>query len=171
MTALPDEFLRKVARRDLGVELPAKGLYAAGVVFLPKNPAYHDEFKAHVRTFKSVFSHVSLVFGPGGYGMYMMGSDEPMVPDEATTREVLARPGILEDISSAYDSPAKSIDGWVAKIDQLRWISDAEIDNFVASGPLVTDDHPLPEYFLLRRLLNPDAPLAYPGSLTPLGRP
>ena len=130
-----------------------------------------DEFKAHVRTFKSVFAHVSLVFGPGGYGMYMMGSDQPLTPNEATTREVLARPGILEDISSAYDSPTKTIDGWVARIDQLRWISDDAIDRFVGPGPLITDDHPLPEYFLLRRLLNPDVPIAYPGSLVPLARP
>jgi glutamate synthase (NADPH/NADH) large chain len=48
MTALPDEFLRKVAKKDLQVDLPAKGMYAAGVVFLPKNPAYHEEFKATV---------------------------------------------------------------------------------------------------------------------------
>ena len=34
----------------------------------------------------------------------MMGSDEPMVFDDATIREVLGRPGILADISSAYDS-------------------------------------------------------------------
>ena len=127
-----------------------------------------EEFKAHVRTFKSVFPHVSLVFGPGGYGMYMMGSDEPMVPDEASTREVLARPGILEDISSAYDSPAKTIDAWVLKLDQLRWISDAAIDQFVGSGPLVTDDHPLPEYFMLSRLSDPDGPMAYPASLAAL---
>jgi spermidine synthase len=73
-----------------------------------------DEFKAHVRTFRSVFAHVSMVFGPGGYGMYMMGSDQPMVFDDATIREVLGRPGVLEDISTAYDSPAKTIDGWVA---------------------------------------------------------
>ncbi len=48
MTGLPHDFLCKVARRDLGVELPAKGLYGAGVVFLPKNPASHEEFKAKV---------------------------------------------------------------------------------------------------------------------------
>ncbi|MBX3442725.1 MAG: glutamate synthase subunit alpha [Planctomyces sp.] len=35
LTALPDPFLRKVAESDLGMELPAEGLYAAGNVFLP----------------------------------------------------------------------------------------------------------------------------------------
>jgi spermidine synthase len=129
-----------------------------------------DEFRAHVRTFRSVFPHVTMVFGPGGYGLYMMGSDQPMVFDDATTREVLGRPGILADISSAYDSQVKTIDAWVARIDSLRWIADDQVDAFVGPGPLITDDHPLPEYFLLRRLFNQNAPYAGPGllqSLTP----
>ena len=66
-----------------------------------------DEFKAHVRTFRLGLPARSMVFGPGGYGLYMMGSDQPMVFDDATIREVLGRPGILADISSAYDSPAQ----------------------------------------------------------------
>ena len=129
-----------------------------------------DEFKAHVRTFKSVFAHVTMVFGPGGYGLYMMGSDEPMAFDEANSREVLGRPGVLEDISSAYDSPARGIDQWIARINQLLWISDAEVDRFTGSGPLITDDRPLPEYFLLRRLFGQDVPLAHPGLLLSLTR-
>jgi hypothetical protein len=129
-----------------------------------------DEFRAHVRTFRAVFPHVSMLFGPGGYGLYMMGSDQPMVFDEATIREVLARPGILEDISSAYDSPAKTIDAWVSRINGIRWIADDQVDRFTGSGPLITDDHPLPEYFLLRRLLNPDVPQAGPGLLQSLTR-
>ncbi len=83
-----------------------------------------DEFKAHVRTFRSVFPHMTILFGPGGFGLFMMGSDEPMTLDEAAIREVLARPGVLEDISSAYDSPAKTVDGWITQIDGLTWISD-----------------------------------------------
>ncbi len=35
LTALPHRFLRRVARDDLGVELPPPGSYAAGNVFLP----------------------------------------------------------------------------------------------------------------------------------------
>ncbi len=37
LTALPHEFLARVARRDLGVELPEPGKYSAGIVFLPKD--------------------------------------------------------------------------------------------------------------------------------------
>ncbi|MFO0697481.1 MAG: glutamate synthase large subunit [Polyangiales bacterium] len=38
LTALPDEFLRKVAKQDLGIELPATGRYGAGNIFLPHDP-------------------------------------------------------------------------------------------------------------------------------------
>jgi hypothetical protein len=124
-----------------------------------------DEFRAHVRTFRSVFGHVTMLFGPGGFGMYMLGSDESMTFDDATIREVLGRPGILQDISSAYDSPEHTIDGWASKIASLRWITDGDIDAFVGDGPLVTDDHPLPEYFLLRRLFNQHVAQASPGEL------
>ncbi|GAC1663629.1 MAG: hypothetical protein NVS9B8_02960 [Candidatus Limnocylindrales bacterium] len=127
-----------------------------------------DEFRAHLRTFRSVFPHVSMVFGSGGFGLYMMGSDQPMVFDDATIREVLGRPGILADISSAYDSPAKTIDAWVTKIDQLRWIADDQVDRFVGSGPLITDDRPMPEYFLLRSLFNRRVPLVSPRLLRSL---
>jgi len=88
-----------------------------------------------------------------------------MTFDDATTREVLGRPGVLDDISSAYDSPEHTVDGWIARIHGLSWISDDQIDRFVGSGPLVTDDHPLPEYFLLRRLLNQNVPMATPDVL------
>jgi spermidine synthase len=127
-----------------------------------------DEFRDHVRTFASVFPHVSMVFGPGGYGMYMMGSDQPMIFDESAMREVLGRPGILADISSAYDSPVKTVDGWIGRISALRWIDDEKIDAFVGAGPLVTDDQPIPEYFLLRRLFNQDVPYAGPSLLQSL---
>ena len=35
LTALPHEFLARVARQELGTELPEPGRFAAGIVFLP----------------------------------------------------------------------------------------------------------------------------------------
>ena len=37
-----------------------------------------DEFKAHVRTFRAVFPNVIVAQGPGGYGFFMLGSDQPI---------------------------------------------------------------------------------------------
>jgi hypothetical protein len=117
-----------------------------------------------------VFAHASILFGAGGYGLYMLGSDQPLTFDEATMREVLERPGILEDISSAYDSKIHTEDAWITRIGELRWIDDAQIDLFTGPGPLITDDRPMPEYFLLRRLLDPDVPMASPGLLLSMTR-
>ena len=77
----------------------------------------------HVRTFASVFPEVVTVKGAGGYGFYMLGSSEPIAFSDADVREVLARPGVLEDISSAYDSPASTVDGWIDVIARQIWLT------------------------------------------------
>jgi spermidine synthase len=114
--------------------------------------ANREEFGAHLRTFDTVFRHVTIARGPGGYGYFMLGSDEPMAFTDTAIRDVLARPGVLEEISSAYDSPETTVDGWAARIPSLVEMSDDEVSAFTGDGPLITDDRPLPEYFLLRRL-------------------
>ena len=76
-------------------------------------PLSAADFNDHIRTFAAVFPQVTLVKGAGGYGMYMLGSSRPITFDEANIRATLARPGVLADTSSAYDSPAKTVEGWV----------------------------------------------------------
>ena len=130
-----------------------------------------DEFRAHVRTFAEVFPNVLVLHGPGGYGFFMLGSDQPMSFSDAATREVLGRPGILEDISGAYDSPAETVDAWAALIPKLIVLDGGQATAFAGSGPLVTDDRPLPEYFLLRRVFGTESPLLTPDSLAEAGFP
>jgi len=49
LTALPREFLAKIAKRELGVaELPPEGKFAAGNVFLPTDAAERERCKAVV---------------------------------------------------------------------------------------------------------------------------
>ena len=117
-----------------------------------------DEFKAHIRTFRSVFPNVLIAFGPGGYGFLMLGSDAPLALSDEAMLEVLRRPNVLDDLSSAYDSPEHTEAGWVARIHSLLWIQGDEVARFAGDGPLITDDRPLPEYFLLRRLFGPPSP-------------
>jgi predicted membrane-bound spermidine synthase len=111
-----------------------------------------DDFNDHIRTFAAVFPEVTLVKGAGGYGLYMLGSSLPIEFPEADIRAVLARPGVLEDISSAYDSPATTPDEWVEVIARQTWLAGDAARSYVGPGPLITDDRPRPEYFLLRRL-------------------
>jgi spermidine synthase len=124
-----------------------------------------DEFKAHLRTFAAVFPNVLIAFGPGGFGFFMFGSDEPMVFTDEAIGEVLGRPGVLQDISTAFDSPEKTVEGWTARIHSLIWIADDEVRRFAGAGPLITDDRPLPEYFLLRRLFGTPSPRITPQEL------
>ena len=117
-----------------------------------------DDFRDQVRTFASVFPYATLVKGAGGYGVYMLGSSEPVSFDDADVRSVLARPGVLEDISSAYDSPASTVDDWASVIARQTWLVDDEVRAWAGPGPLITDDRPRPEYFLLRLRFGIDVP-------------
>jgi glutamate synthase (NADPH) large chain len=50
LTATPHKFLQKVAKATFGVELPERGKYAAGLVFLPKDPAERQLCKSVVES-------------------------------------------------------------------------------------------------------------------------
>jgi len=134
-------------------------LTEAGIMmqWVPYGGAY-DDLLDHIRTFASVFPNVTIVKGAGGYGMYMLGSSQPVAFDPASIREVLGRPGILADISSAYDSPDKTVEGWVRVIARQTWLTGDAVRQTAGPGPLITDDHPRPEYFLLRRLFGAGLP-------------
>src|SRR4029079_2306441 len=101
----------------------------------------------------------------GGYGFYLFGSDQPMAFEDASIDGILARPGVLKEISSAYDSPQSTADGWRNLIHSLVSIQDEPGAAFTGDGPLITDDRPLPEYFLLRRLFGPPSPRVTPREL------
>ena len=124
-----------------------------------------NEYKAHIRAFHAVYPQVTIVFGAGGYGNYLLGSDEPVTFEPDAIRAVLARPGVLEDISSQFDSPTGTVEGWVAKIAELTWISGDEVTAFAGDGPQVTDDRPLSEYFLIRRIMGDGSGPATPSAL------
>ena len=123
-----------------------------------------DEFRAAVRTFASVFPDVIVAVGPGGNGYFMLGSDTPLRLDSGNVRSILSRPGIVRDLSSAYDSPTDSIDGWTAE-SPLWCVSGAGVMAFAGPGPYITDDDPLPEYFLLRQTFGAPSPDLTPQSL------
>jgi spermidine synthase len=127
-----------------------------------------DEFRAHIRTFRNVFPNVLIAFGPGGNGFFMLGADDPVAFEPASIRAVLARPGVTGDLSSAYDSPEHDAAGWARRIPTLTWIAGDAVERFAGDGPLITDDRPLPEYFLLRHAFGPFSPRLSPGLLLQL---
>ncbi len=48
LCGLPHKFLSKVAKRDLGVDLPAPGKFAAGLIFLPRDEAERAHCKSTI---------------------------------------------------------------------------------------------------------------------------
>ncbi len=131
---------------------------ASGGVMMQWVPygAPEAEFKEHIRTFASVFPNVAVIKGAGGYGAYMLGSAEPLTFEPDAIRAILARPGVLDDISSAFDSPAKTVEEWVEVVARQQWLAGAAVGAYAGDGPLITDDRPRPEYFLLRRAASGD---------------
>jgi hypothetical protein len=68
-------------------------------------------------------------------------------------------------MSGAYDSPTNNVEGWVATIARQTWISGAKVTAFAGDGPQVTDDRPLSEYFLIRRMMGDGSDRATPTTL------
>jgi predicted membrane-bound spermidine synthase len=116
-----------------------------------------DEFLAHVRSFMAVFPNVRVIAGAGGYGFYMIGSDGSVDLQPAAIVDVLDRPGVLEDVNSAPDSGSRSARAWGEFLAGLTWAAGDQLRDAVGDGPLITDDQPLPEYFIIRRLQSPDS--------------
>jgi hypothetical protein len=117
-----------------------------------------DEFLAHVRSFLAVFPNVRVIAGAGGYGFYLLGSDGSVDLDPDALVAVLERPGVLEDVNEAPDSSNRTAQQWAAVLTGLTWAAGDELREAVGDGPLITDDRPLPEYFIIRRLRDPGAP-------------
>ena len=92
----------------------------------------------------------------------MLGSDDPIELTAQGMQSVLSKPGVVEDLSGAPDSPAgvKTAAQWQQLVLDNLWINDSAVDEFGASGTLITDDHPYTEYNALRHLLGPSSPRA-----------
>ena len=124
-----------------------------------------DEFRAHVRTLRAVFPHALVAFGPGENGTFMFASKEPVTIEQDALRDVLERPGVVDDLAVSIDAPSDTVDGWLSLVPTLVWATDEGLDRFAAAGPLITDDRPLTEYFLLRSLTQAQSPPATRASL------
>lgn len=127
-----------------------------------------DEFLDHVRTFLTVFPNVRVIAGAGGYGLYMVGSDGSVDLTPSGIAATLNRPGVLADVDSAPDSRQRTVQQWTDMLLGLTWAAGDQLRAVVGSGPLVTDDRPLPEYFLIRRLTHPNATMLSLGALRAL---
>jgi spermidine synthase len=111
-----------------------------------------EQLKEHIRTFRSEFPHVLILIHLDDAAIYMLGSDAPINFDAATVSRFLDTAQAKEDIDGAPDSDVLPDQPWSETLEGMRWIQDDEVDRFVGAGPLITDDHPVTEYYLLHDL-------------------
>jgi len=108
--------------------------------------------KMILRTFRTVFPHMTVVYEPHRHpgGVYVLGSQAPITFSPAEIRAVFGGPAERADLLSSPDYPGQySVAQWVSVIRHGVWLADNQVNAYTGAGPLLTDDHPLTEYFLL----------------------
>ncbi|OHD13506.1 MAG: glutamate synthase subunit alpha, partial [Spirochaetes bacterium GWB1_48_6] len=91
LTALPYEFLEKVAKKEAGITLPGKGQYAAGILFLPKNP--QDRQAA-----KDKFAEITTRFGQKLLGWRLVPVDNSTIGPSAIASEPVMEMVFIENV-------------------------------------------------------------------------
>jgi spermidine synthase len=105
--------------------------------------------KLILRTFRSAFRYMSVVYSPRHSGTYILGSQAPIAFSGVAIRAVFGSPAARADLRGAPDYPARSTAQWASIIRDSVWLTDNQVNAYAGAGPLLTDDHPLTEYFML----------------------
>src|SRR5919198_707886 len=110
-----------------------------------------DELKQQLHSFRSEFKYTTVLLSPLHGGLYMLGSDQPIGWDAATASQVMGNPQATADIGDAPDFGAIAGKPWPSILASMQWMQDGDVDRFAGRAPMITDDHPRTEYFILRR--------------------
>ena len=87
--------------------------------------------------------------GPGTVGTYVLGSQAPISSQSGRDPGGLRQPGGAGRPAGRARLPARSTAPWVSIIRGDVWLTNNQVNAYTGAGPLLTDDHPLTEYFLL----------------------
>lgn len=121
----------------------------SGGVFVTYIPLYEPTLeKMILRTIRPEFRHVSVVYNPKHSGAYIMGSQAPITFTDPALRSVFGSKAVQADLADAPDFPVRSAAQWASIIRNSVWLTDNQVNAYVGTGPVITDDHPLNEYFL-----------------------
>jgi hypothetical protein len=100
-----------------------------------------------LRTFLASFRHVIVIRGHAG--MYLVGSQAPLNFRAAAIRQVFGSRAAQADLAGAPDFSPVPVTSWPSIIHQRLWLTGKQVGAYAGSGPLLTDNHPLSEYFLI----------------------
>jgi spermidine synthase len=136
---MTQQFYQEAAQR-----LEPGGILAS---FIPYSEATQQ--RMFLRTFRASFRYMMVIRGPRPFGMYLLGSDAPMTLRANTIDQVFGSPAAQADLAGAPDYPRVPVGSWPSIIDKLVWMTNGQVNAYTGTGPLLTDDHPLSEYFLI----------------------
>jgi spermidine synthase len=105
--------------------------------------------KLILRTFRSEFRYMSVLRAPGHIGVFIMGSQAPITFSPTAIQAAFGSPAARADLAGAPDSPGYSTAQWASFIRGSVWLTSNQVNAYTGAGPLITDDHPLTEYFML----------------------
>ena len=120
------------------------GILAA---FIPYTPA--PEQKLFLRTFRASFRYMTVIRGPRPYGMYLLGSDKQMIFTASSIEKVFGSAAARADLAGAPDYPRVPTASWPRVISSLTLMRNNQVNAYTGPGPLLTDNAPMSEYFLL----------------------
>jgi len=162
LTALPHKFLARVARTELGIELPAAGLYGAGIVFLPRDSAAREEFKQRTNDIITRQGRTLL-----GWRKVPQCAEAANVGPSARAVEpvmemLLVGAGTHVDQGTKPDQSTQQVD---PDLDQDRFERDLFVIRKIASHEIRDSSHPHSHEFYLCTLST--RVIVYKGMLTP----
>jgi spermidine synthase len=115
--------------------------------FIPKERPQLERLL--LRTFRSAFRYMSVVYAPRPFGTYVLGSQAPISFTPAAISQVFGSSAARGDLRGAPDFRPRTTAEWTSIIRSSVWLTNNQVNAYTGTGPLITDDHPLTEYFLL----------------------
>jgi spermidine synthase len=104
-----------------------------------------------LRTLRASFRYV-MVIRPKHFGILMMGSDSPIQFNAGSVTKVFGSAAARADLAGAPDYKPIPAKAWPSMLHSLIWLTNSQVSAFAGAGPLLTDDHPVIEYFFLSNL-------------------
>ena len=108
------------------------------------------QLKEQLRTFRSSFAHVEILLSPMHGGLYMIGSRATIDLSPASLSRTMSTAEARRDLENAPDYWRIAGIPWPVLLERMRWLRDDQVNAFAGNAPLITDDHPITEYYLLQ---------------------
>ncbi len=117
-----------------------------------------NDFKSLFKSFTDEFVHVLAINSVITSGIYLVGSDEPIVFDDKLLKPKFLDPKVYYDNNKTILDGSLSIKIPAITVESIceRIIGNEEVlKEFIGDAKAITDDRPRTEYFLLGRKLHP----------------